>query len=75
MGAVLAVGPVNGSRLRKTVSEREAIEQESKDITRKVRQATETWNQEREEITQAVPSRTNGPTAKSRKVKSTPVLR
>ena len=35
MKAVLAAGPVNGSRLRKTVSEREAVEQESKDITRK----------------------------------------
>ena len=30
---ILAAGPVNGSRLRKTVSEREAVEQESKDIT------------------------------------------
>ena len=35
MEAVLAAGPVNDSRLRKTVSEREAVEQESNDITRK----------------------------------------
>ena len=36
MEAVLAAGPVNGSRLRKMVSEREAVEQESKVITWKV---------------------------------------
>ena len=34
MEAVLAVGSVNGSMVRETVSEREAVEQESKDITR-----------------------------------------
>ena len=35
MGGVLAAGPVNGSRLRKTVQEREGVEQESKHISRK----------------------------------------
>ena len=35
MEPILAAGSVNGSRLRKTVSEREAVEQESKDIARK----------------------------------------
>ena len=33
--AVLAAGLVNSSRLRKTVLEREAVEEESLDITRK----------------------------------------
>jgi len=33
--AVLAAGPVNGSVLRKTISERETVEKESHDITQK----------------------------------------
>ena len=39
------------------------------DILREVRQATETWNQRREEITQAALSHTKGPVVKSREVK------
>ena len=34
MQVVQAAGPVNGRRLRKTVKEREAVDQESQDITR-----------------------------------------
>lgn len=38
---------VDGSRIRETVSEREACEEESVNILRKVRQEANTWNQQR----------------------------
>ena len=62
-------GPVSGWEVRETASECEASEGESLDILRKVKQITETWNQRRGEITQAVLSHTKGPMVKSRKVK------
>ena len=55
--------------MRETASEREACEEESLDILWKVKQATETWNQRREEITQAALSHTKGPVVKSREFK------
>ena len=69
MGPIPGAGPVNGLRVRETASEREAYEEELLDILRKVRQATETWNQRREEITQAALSHTKVPVIKSREVK------
>ena len=75
MEAVLAAWPVNGSRLRKTVYEREAVEQKSKYATRKGKAGNRNLEPTEEEITQAAPSQTKGPTVKSRKVKSTLVLK
>ena len=69
MGPVAGAGPVNGLRVRERASEGDAREEESLDILRKARQATESWNQRREEITQAALSHTKGPVVKSREVK------
>ena len=69
MGPIPGAGPVNGLRVRETASEREVHEEELLDILRKVMQVTETWNQRREEITQAALSHTKGPVVKSREVK------
>ena len=66
---VTGARPVGDSVLMETVSKLEASEKESLDILGKVGQIAETWNQQREEITQATPSHKEGPTVKSRKVK------
>ena len=75
MGPIAGARPVSGLRVRETVSEREACEEESLDILRKVKQATETWNQRRGEITEAVLSHTKDQRLSQEKSKSTPVLR
>ena len=69
MRPVAGARPIGGSKVRETASEREACEEESLDMLGKVRQATGTWNQRREEITQAAPSHKKGPMVKSEKVK------
>ena len=51
LGSKAGTRPVSGLGVRETVSEREAFEEESLDILRKVKQITETWNHRREEIT------------------------
>ena len=69
VGPIAGARPVDGLRMRETASEREACEEKSQDILRKVRQATEIWNQRRKKITQAARSHTKGPVVKSTKVK------
>ena len=69
VGAVARARPVDGSTIREMASEREVREKESLGILRNVRQGAETWNQQKEEIIQAAPKYTKGPTVRPRKVK------